>query len=63
MPGDDPMPRLTAVKKLAYSRIRPWATPKKSPTGASTDGVSSPSHQQRRIPSRKSVGSGAISAR
>ena len=37
------MPGFTAVKALAYSRMRPWRTPKKSPSGTSTDGVASPS--------------------
>jgi hypothetical protein len=35
--------------ELADARVR---HPKKSPSGTSTDGVASPSHQQRRIASR-----------
>jgi hypothetical protein len=52
MPCDDPKPGFTAVSAVRSSRMRACATPKKSPSGTSTDGVASPSHQQRRIASR-----------
>ena len=62
MPGDAPMPGFTDVRTLLYSRVRPWVMPKKSPSGTSTDGESSPSHQHRRIASRWSVNSCAARA-
>jgi hypothetical protein len=38
MPCDDPKPGFTAVSAVRSSRMRACATPKKSPSGTSTDG-------------------------
>jgi hypothetical protein len=44
--------RLPATNAERSRRTRACARAKKSPSGTSTEGVSSPSHQQRRIASR-----------